>query len=112
MDAMVHAETRSRAKNSDARNKSSNVSHGMIAVRMLAVWNLKRLSDAKGEDNLVAGVCERVDGLSKERMRARVQPTKKFEDKVGAVDGDSCEDDAPGFSKGVFSKLERWIKVR
>lgn len=53
-----------------------------VCLRVPSIRVADRLADPQGEEALVAGVCQRVDGLREHAGRSSVDPRQEFEEEV------------------------------
>lgn len=72
-----------------------------VCLRVPSIRVADRLADPQCEQGLVAGVCQRVNGLREHAGRSSVDPRQEFEEKVQSIAADNYEE-------GKVHKQEVW----
>ena len=57
----------------------------MVAIGMVFIWPLERLSNTECKNQLIASVGQRMNGFCEQTMGPRVKPGQGFEEKVSTV---------------------------
>ena len=60
----------------------------MWCLRVPSVRVADRLADSQGKQALVAGVCQRVNGLGEHASRSGVDPGQELEEEIQPIAGD------------------------